>query len=82
MLESAFNQLKLSEETDDFEKFLLLLEQRKKQGQNYVIMKSIPKRLHYRLVKENFIIKREEIKINKFIFFKKSTLHYVIRPSN
>lgn len=81
MLESAFNHLKLSENVDDFNKFLILLEKEKKLGKNYVVMKSIPKRLHYRLIKENFVIKREEFKIKKFLFLKKSVFYYVIRPT-
>ena len=81
MLESAFEQLKLSECSDDFEQFLLLLEKGKKQGQNYVALSTLPKGLHYRLIQEDYIIKREERTIKRFLFFKKSVLYYVVRPS-
>ncbi|WP_413511839.1 hypothetical protein [Myroides odoratus] len=80
MLESAFRQLKLSGATDGFENFLLLLERERKQGQNYVVMSTIPKVLHYRLIQEDFVIKREERTIKRFLFFKKNVLYYIIRP--
>jgi|GEM_PF-2807319 len=81
MLESAFEQLKLSEGTDDFEQFLLLFEKEKKQGQNYVALSTLPKGLHYRLIQEDFIIKREERTIKRFLFFKRNVLYYIVRPS-
>lgn len=80
MLESAFRQLKLSGDTDGFDNFLLLLERERKQGQNYVVMSSIPKVLHYRLIQEDFVIKREERRVKSFLFFKKSVLLYIIKP--
>ncbi|WP_158963933.1 hypothetical protein [Myroides fluvii] len=81
MLESAFEQLKLSECSDDFEQFLLLFEKEKKQGQNYVALSTLPKGLHYRLIQEDYVIKREERKVTRFLFFKKSVLYYIVKPS-
>lgn len=80
MSKPTSRQVNFSKDTNDFKNFLVILERNRKQGQNYVIMRSISKKLHYRLIEENFIIKRKEITIKKYIFLNKSVLHYIIKP--
>ncbi|WP_060875588.1 hypothetical protein [Myroides odoratus] len=79
MLKINIERLKSLDDTNYFKDFLLLLEKEKEQGRDYVIMKTIPKILHYQLIQENFVIKRKEIKVRKFLFIQKNVLVYIIK---
>jgi len=82
MLESAFRHFEASEYTDHFDAFLDLLEREREMGRNYVTLSSIPIALHYKLIREYFIIKRKEKTIRRFFLFKKKVSYYLVKPGN
>lgn len=79
MIDSIILHLESLKQEDYFEEFLVLLENEKKKGRNYLILTSIPVALHYRLIQEDFIIKRFEKNIRHLFFFKKRVYYFEIR---
>lgn len=78
MIDSIVLHLEALKQNDFFEEFLVLLEKEKKQGRNYLTLSSIPIALHYRLIQENFTIKRIEKTIRYFLFFKKTVYSFKV----
>lgn len=78
MIDSIVLHLEALKQNDFFEEFLVLLEKEKKQGRNYLTLSSIPIALHYRLIQENFTIKRIEKTIRYFLFFKKKVYSFKV----
>ncbi|WP_353120847.1 hypothetical protein [Myroides odoratus] len=78
MIDSIVLHLEALKRNDFFEEFLVLLEKEKKQGRNYLTLSSIPIALHYRLIQENYTIKRIEKTIRYFLFFKKTVYSFKV----
>ncbi|MCS4238361.1 hypothetical protein [Myroides odoratus] len=78
MIDSIVLHLEALKQNDFFEEFLVLLEKEKEQGRNYLNLSSIPIALHYRLIQENFTIKRIEKTIRYFLFFKKTVYSFKV----
>jgi len=78
MIDSIVLHLEALKQNDFFEEFLVLLEKEKKQGRNYLTLSSIPIALHYRLIQENYTIKRIEKTIRYFLFFKKTVYSFKV----
>ncbi|WP_410877780.1 hypothetical protein [Myroides sp. DW712] len=76
MIDSIVLHLESLKQDDYFEEFLVLLHEEKKQGKNYLMLSSIPTALHYRLILENFTIKRIEKTVRRLFFFKKRVYYY------
>ncbi|WP_353158712.1 hypothetical protein [Myroides odoratus] len=78
MIDSIVLHLEALKRNDFFEEFLVLLEKEKNQGRNYLTLSSIPIALHYRLIQENYTIKRIEKTIRYFLFFKKTVYSFKV----
>lgn len=78
MIDSIVLHLEALKRNDFFEEFLVLLEKEKNQGRNYLTLSSIPIALHYRLIQENYTIKRIEKTIRYFLFFKKKVYSFKV----
>lgn len=78
MIESVVVHLETLKEDDYFEEFLVLLENEKKKGKNYLLLVSIPVALHYRLIQENFSIKRVDKTSRYLIFFKRNQSYFKV----
>ncbi|WP_060873599.1 hypothetical protein [Myroides odoratus] len=78
MIDSIVLHLEALKRNDFFEEFLVLLEKEKKQGRNYLTLSSIPIALHYRLIQENYTIKRIKKTIRYFLFFKKTVYSFKV----
>lgn len=78
MIDSIVLHLEALKQNDFFEEFLVLLEKEKNQGRNYLTLSSIPIALHYRLIQENYTIKRIEKTIRYFLFFKKTVYSFKV----
>lgn len=82
MLDSIVLQLESLQENDYFTAFLVLFDKEKKKGHNFIILSQIPVALHYRLIQENYSIKKREKTLTRFLFFKKTISYYIVQSLN
>lgn len=78
MIDSIVLHLESLKQDDWYEEFLVLLEKEKQLGKNYLLLSSIPVALHYRLIQENYTIKRIEKTSRHFFLFKKTEYYFEV----
>ncbi|MBB1140554.1 hypothetical protein [Myroides sp. WP-1] len=81
MLDSVVLKQESLRQDDYFDEFLVLLENKRKQGRNYLSLSKIPISLHYRLIQEGYSIKKEKKVVTRYFFWKKIIYYYKVERS-